>query len=212
MRKLKNVLIGTTAAPQSMETQGSDVTETKVTRAKVAEHSLIDAVGAPVDDEESAAGISYKLIENGETFTWSYETASEASRKMLALFGAKTLATNETSQARNNQKGAASADDQIAAVRERFALIDSGTWIDRTRDGVGAKVDKDALAEAVCRVLIEAGKKTQDECDTGYKATVREKLETDATFVRTTRQVPAVAQAYSAIVGRVTKTVDDLLI
>lgn len=181
----------------------------EVVRRKVAQHELLDATGAVTENEEDAMGIRYTLLANNAAFTWKFGENSDADR-MLAVFGAKTLATNETSQARNNSKGAASPDEQIAAVRDRFDLIQTGKWVDRTREGVGAKVDKDALAEAICRVMVASGKATQAEVDAGLKAEKRQRLEDDAAYLRTARQVPQVATEYAAIVGRATKTVDDL--
>lgn len=187
-------------------------TTTETTKRKVAEHALIDAAKNVVETEEEARGISYTLLENSEKFEWVADEATEAELVLLAIFGAKTLATNETSQARNNPKGSASADEQIAAVRERFALIRGGQWVDRTREGVGvARVDKDALAEAICRVLVASGKKTQAEVDGGHKAATRERLENEPAYLRKARQVPQVADEYTKIVGRPTATVDDLV-
>lgn len=188
-------------------------------KRKVAKHDLLSADGNVLPDdqgEEQAHGMRYTLLANNATHDYVFGKNQDMDR-MLAVFGAKTLATNETSQARNNPKGAGDADEQINAVRERFALLASGTWVDRTREGVGAKVDLDALAEAIVRVQIAAGAKrkdgtiiTADVAAAGYKAEVRQKLEDDKGFVRTARNVPAVATEYSSIVGKQTKTVDDL--
>lgn len=212
----KNKLIETAAAPaQAPETSGpAAATETEtveITKAKRANHELLDAAGTVVDDEESAVGIRYTLLANGQVFDWQSGLEAGKPATMLAVFGAKTLATNETSAARNNAKGAASPDEQMDAVRERFALLETGVWVDRTRDGVGAKVDLDALAEAICQVLVSEGKKTQAEVDSGYKAERRQKLEEDKVFARKARQQPKVSAAYAALVGRTTATVDDLL-
>jgi hypothetical protein len=186
-------------------------TETTSTRKKVAEHALINA-GNVVETEEEANGIRYTLLENSETFDWLWDDATEAERLLLAIFGAKTLATNETSQARNNPKGSASADEQIAAVRERFALIRDGKWVDRSGSGVGTRINRDALAEAVCKVLVDNAKKTQAEVDNGYKATVRQRLEDDAEWLAKMRKYPPVAAAYAIIVGKDTgTTVDNMM-
>lgn len=178
----------------------TDVTQVDASKRKVAEHYLIDASGAKCDDEESATGIGYKLLAVDSPFEYQIPGAVPGNpQTMLAIFGAKTLATNETSQARNNAKGAASAQEQLEAVLERFALIDGGKWIDRTREGVGAKVDKPALAQAIKQV--------------GHARSVEEilaKLESDAAYLRAARQVTEVAAAYAAIVGKPTKTVSDL--
>lgn len=210
MRILQSMLGGSTATMQA-DTGGDAAGDTEVVRKKVAKHELLDAAGAVIESEEAATGIRYTLLANSQTFDWQYGKNPDADR-MLAVFGAKTLATNETSQARNNAKGEASADEQIAAVRDRFELLASGKWVDRTREGVGAKIDKDALAEAICRVLVADGKQTQEQIDGGYKAKIRAKLEDDAAYVRIARQVPKVATEYAAIVGRATKSVDDLML
>ena len=179
--------------------------ESKAPRKKVAEHWLIDANGATVEDEKLATGIGYKLVDlPDQPFTFQVPGAIPANpQTMLAIFGAKTLATNESSQARNNPKGEASAQEQMDAVRERFALIESGEWIDRSREGgVGAKIDKDALAMAMKEVKPDS-KSTVNE--------IRARLETDVVLLRNARQVPEIAAVYARIVGKPTKTVDDLL-
>lgn len=183
----------------------------KKTREKVAEHEFIDANGDPVDDGEQAQGYRYTLIANGDTFDWHWSMANEDEKRMLAIFGAKTLATNETSQARNNPKGAGSAAEQMEALRERFTMVRSGQWVDRTREPGVAKVDKDALAEAIVQVLIAKGKIEDNPKSIGdAKATKRAQLEDDPTYLRKSRQVPEVAIAYAAILGRQVATVEDL--
>lgn len=194
----------------------SDVTAPAAKKVKaVAKHELLDSASAICEKEEDAHGMRYTLLANGETFDYVCGANADADR-MLAVFGAKTLATNETSQARNSAKGAASADEQIQAVRDRFATLATGVWVDRSREG-GAKVDKDALAEAICQVQVGAGAKTKagdlitdDFVAAGYKALVRQKLEDDQAFLRTARNMPAVTAAYAALVGRSVATVDDL--
>lgn len=173
-------------------------------RKQVAKHELLDSGGAVVEQEELATGIRYTLIENDQKFEFQSGLEPGKLLTMLALFGAKTLATNESSQVRNNPKGAGTADEMIEAVRERFALLDSGKWVDRTREGVGAAVDKDALAEAIVRVVESEGKSID-------KAKVRAKLEDDRNYVRNSRQHPKVATEYAAIVGKPAKTTDDLI-
>lgn len=182
----------------------------KKKRAAVAEHEFVDSNGEPVDDGESAQGYRYTLLANSDTFDWYWAKANEDERRMLALFGAKTLATNETSQARNNPKGTGSAAEQMEALRERFTMLRNGQWVDRSREGAVTKIDKDALAEAICQVLVAKGKATESDIAGGIKAAKRQLLEDDATYLRKSRQVPEVAIAYAAIVGRQVATVDDL--
>lgn len=203
-----------TPAPAPLSSDVTAVAPAKKVKA-VAKHELLDSAGATCDKEEDAHGMRYTLLANGETFDYVCGTNADADR-MLAVFGAKTLATNETSQARNSAKGEASAAEQIQAVRDRFATLATGTWVDRTREG-GAKVDKDALAEAICQVQVAQGGKTKaGELVTdafvaaGYKAKVRQNLEDDPNFLRIARNMPAVTTAYAALVGRSVATVDDL--
>jgi hypothetical protein len=180
---------------------------TEVTRKAVAKHFLLDSAGEVTEDETKATGIRYVQISTGTTFDYQ---VSDAAKTMLSVFGAKTLATNEASQVRNNPKGAGGDSEQMEAVRNRFALLDQGEWVDRTRTP-GAMVDKDALAEAVIMVMIEDGRITEEQATEGGKAKVRQKLDDDAAYVTTVRQHPRVTANYAKIKGRVVKTTDDLM-
>jgi hypothetical protein len=180
---------------------------TTVTRKAVAKHFLLDANGDVTEDETKATGIRYTQIASGETFDYQ---VSEAAKLMLATFGAKTLATNESSQVRNNPKGAGGDAEQMEAIKNRFALLDQGEWVDRTREG-GATVNKDWLAEAIILVMLADGKITDEQAGGDAKAKVRQKLEDDKAYVTTARQHPRVAAEYSKLAGRVVKTTDDLM-
>lgn len=181
--------------------------ETEVTRKAVAKHFLLDQGGEVTDDETKATGIRYLQISTGTQFDYQI---SDAAKLMLAVFGAKTLATNEASQVRNNPKGAGGDQEQMEAIRNRFALLDQGEWVDRTRTP-GAMVDKDALAEAVIMVMVEDQKITEEQASGDAKAKVRQKLEDDPTYLTTVRQHPRVTANYAKIKGRVVKTTDDLM-
>jgi hypothetical protein len=207
----KPKMIETSVVLQQAPETASPGGDTEVVKRKVANHELLNAAGEVTESEEEATGIRYTLLANNQSFDYQSGLEPGKAATMLAVFGAKTLATNETSAARNNSKGEASADEQIDAVRERFALLNDGKWVDRTREGVGAKVDLDALAEAICRVLIAEGKSTQADVDGGYKAKVRAKLDDDKTYARKARSYGPVANEYANLVGRTTATVDDLL-
>lgn len=198
-----------TATHQMPDSATTPQVAPKKKRDQVAEHELIDANGTVVDSEETAYGIRYTLLANGQAFDYYHGKSGDADR-MLACFGAKTLATNETSQARNNQKGAASPDEQIAAVRERFELLATGVWVDRTREGVGIKIDPVALAQAITTVLIGEGKLESAKADE-FRAERQAKIEGDMAWGRKMRTHPKVAAEYNSIVGRTTATVDDLM-
>lgn len=180
---------------------------TTVTRKAVAKHFLLDANGEVTDDETKATGIRYHQITSGEVFDYQ---VSEAAKLMLATFGAKTLATNESSQVRNNPKGAGGDAEQMEAIKNRFALLDQGDWVDRTREG-GATVNKDWLHSATISVMLADGKITQEQATGDFAVKVRQKIEEDANYVKTIRQHPRVAAEYSKLAGRVVKTTDDLM-
>lgn len=210
MTTAKTKATATSAAThQAPDTATSPAKQKRDQRAK---HELLDASGTVGDDdlsEEQAHGIRYTLLANGKSFDYQYGKSGDADR-MLALFGAKTLCTNETSAARNNTKGEASPDEQIAAVEERFALLSTGVWVDRTREGVGAKLDPDALAQAIVDVLLGEGKIEKGAAD-ATRAERRAKIEADAAWGRKIRTFPPVAARYNEIVGRSVATVDDLM-
>jgi hypothetical protein len=181
---------------------------------RVAKHEWLDKTGNPVDAIEDAWG--YRFTHGGldEPFDVLFEDLPEVGQRALALFGAKTKTTNEASGVRNGKmKGTPDAgpEAQMAAVKEFFSrLAKDGEWSAPSEGGVAVRIDKDALAHAICLVLVAEGKKSQGDIDSGHKAKVREKLESDPQYVRKTRQVPQVATEYAKIVGRPTATVDDL--
>ncbi len=184
-------------------------TETEEGRKQVAEHVLLDASGNEADTEENATGIRYKLLENSKTFEWQWAQATDAERQMLAIFGAKTLATNVTSAARNNKKNPADADTQFNELTERFNLIRSGQWIDRSREPGVPAIDKDKLAQAIAQVMLAGGKIAQSDLETTV-AEKRKRLEDEkgyATFVRTN---PQVAAAYNSLAARKVADINDL--
>src|SRR5262245_49082790 len=160
----------------------------KPKRDRVAQHDWLDKDGNVVEDEESAFGYRYTINGVAEPFEWYIEKASEDARRMLALFGVKTLSTNESSGVRNSDKYSGNVEDTMAAVLARFANIEEGKWTEEREGGVAVRIDKDALAEAICRVLVAEHKKTQADIDSGHKAKIRAKLEEDPQFVRKSRQ------------------------
>lgn len=175
--------------------------DTEPVKQRVAKHELLDAQGAVVENEEEAVGVRYTLTANNQTAEYKHGTNADVDR-MLALFGAKTLMTNESSQARNNPKGDQGPDAQIAAVRDRFEfMLNTSKWLDRTRAGVETKIDLDALSDAIVTV--------QPSLD---KAAVRQRVEEDKPYRLMAYRVPEVAAEYIKIVGRGNrKTVDDLM-
>jgi hypothetical protein len=180
--------------------------DTQVVKKQVAKHSLLDEQGNVVENETEATGIRYTQVATGDTFDYQI---TEAAKMMLAVFGAKTLATNEASQVRNNPKGGGSNSEQMEAIKNRFALLDQGEWVDRTREG-GAAIDKDTLGSAIVEIMIQDGKITEDKRADAYDQ-VRQRLEEDEAYVKIARQHPRVTAEYAKLKGRTVKTTDDLM-
>lgn len=190
---------------------GGPLTEaSEPTRTKIANREWIDDEGKSVDEEE-ATGFSYEFLgrtkegitipADGEKFTRYLKDMSEAEKNMLALFGAVTLSGNVTNTWMGDKDAdkPAKAKDAIAA---RFGDLYNGKWVDRT-GAVGARVDKDVLAEAIVQIAEAAGTPKD-------KAAVREKLENDE-FAKSIRSVPAIAAKYSELMGRKSPSLDALL-
>lgn len=189
---------------------GGPVTEAEETaRKKIADRDWIDDSGKPVSEEE-ATGVRYTFLgrtkegitipPDGKAFTQYWRDLTPEAQRMAGCFGLMTLMGNVTNTwmgDKSDTRPALAAD----AIQERIALLNEGKWIDRT-GGVGAKVDKDALAQAVVEVGAANGK-TYDV------AVIRPKLDDEAFFkmVRTNAEMNA---AYARIVGRQTATVDDI--
>ncbi len=193
----------------------TDQNDPKTERDRVATHEWLDKNGDVIDSRDPTDAYGYRFTLDGvaEPCEFIADPANEFALRSLALFGAKTKATNEASGVRNGKlKGTPDAgpEAQMAAVKEFFQRLATGEWSAPSEGGVAVRIDKDALAEAICRVLVTEGKKSQADIDGGHKAKVRQKLEEDPQFVRKSRQVPQVSTEYSRIVGKATATVDDL--
>lgn len=186
------------------ETGAAAAGDEEPVKRKVANHRLVNAAGETVENEEEATGIGYQVVGSQAEFIWQSGGTAGDALTMLAVFGAKTLATNESSAARNRKEDPADSDGQMEAVKERFALINTGKWVDRSRDGVGTKIDLDQLAGAIVDVAQAAGK-------TADYAALRQKLEEDPNFKKVVQQVAAIKSAYAKRVGRVEKTLDEAL-
>jgi hypothetical protein len=177
-------------------------------KTKVAEHGLINVNGGEAEKMEDAIGATYTLLANGKTLTWRYDEATGDEKRMLALMGWKTKATNETSQARNNEKGPATPDEQFAAAEEFFTTLRAdGIWTRERVGGVGAKLDHDALEAAIVKVATDSGKTVTAE----KRAEIKQKLAEDPKYVAKVQTNDDVRAAYKAIVGRPSASVDDLL-
>jgi hypothetical protein len=144
----------------------TDTTVTaKAPKKQIAIRDWIDDAGNPLapGDEAKVAGIRYIHLpsalrakpdynpesEPAPTGTFfDYRFADDVATKMLAAFGAQTLAGNVVNTATNGPKGDKSL-NPVSLIEERFATItDEHVWADR-EGGVGVRYDKDKLIAAI---------------------------------------------------------------
>lgn len=197
------------AVAHSNTDQGADESaDTVVERTKIANRRWIDASGNDVD-EDKAVAVEYEFLgrtkggisipADGKSFT--YQIPQPGTRDgMLAGFGALTLMGNITNTWMGDKGDKApTAHDAIA---ERFALLESGAWVDRTT-GVGARVDLDKLAEAIVNVATRKGKQLD-------VATIRAKLDSDQEWRKAATANAEFKTEYSSLMGRAVKTTDEL--
>lgn len=140
------------------------------TKRQVAKHELIAVPGGEHVNIAVAKGIRYTDLASGEKFEFFPD---EKSIMMLALFGAKTKATNETSRAR--QTGGDSQ-AQMEALDEVFGLISTGVWREKAEGGLGSRTDRALLAAVLVAML---GDKAQGTVDT-----YQNRLETEDAYFK----------------------------
>src|SRR3972149_1336872 len=189
-------------------TQG-DETDTVVERTKIANRLWLASDGKETD-EEKAVAVSYEFLGRtkggvsipGDGKSYSYQIPTPGTRDgMLAGFGALTLMGNITNTWMGDKGDRApTAHDAIA---DRFALLDTGVWVDRAA-AVGARVDRDKLAEAVVNVAARKGQaRSKDD--------ILAKFELDAEWMKAVSKSPEFATEYAALMGRTVKSSDALL-
>jgi len=179
----------------------------KVSR-KRANHTYLGVDGSTVKDVHEAVGVAYEDVATGEKFSFAIPGADAGSPlTLLAVFGAKTLATNEASSVRNNPNRSDDDDtSEVEAIKDRFDLLATGVWREPGEGRAPTKVDRDQLAAAIVDVASAAGK-TLDV------VAVRQRLDDEPAYFRTARQVPAVTDNYNKRVGKAApkpKSVSDL--
>jgi hypothetical protein len=205
----------TMQAPEAQTGPADSSADTEGLRKQIAKRDWLGADGNPVEAEEDAVSARYTYLEDGKSYTWS-PTTDDSTTRMCAIFGALTLMGNLTNTWKN-EKGDR-ADSPIDVMVDRFALMaNEGKWIDRSQGAVGARVDKDVLAEAMTQCAIAKGSTKWGPLDGNdaaavgeVKAKYREALE-DATFVRVVRKVPEINAKYAELVGTSVKTLEEVL-
>jgi hypothetical protein len=177
------------------------------TKRAVAKHALLATDGAVVEDFEDAHGIRYTDLASG--ITYDFIPKNPNTLRMLAIFGARTLATNEASAARQKD---GSSQDQIDAIAARFDYMESNNaWVDRTRE-VGARWDIPTLAKAAVNVAVAEGKLPAGDAEAALKAEARftDLMNGDKAKVAAIRAVAGVEAEYKKLQGKTAKTADDL--
>ena len=184
----------------------------EVERTKIANRLWLGADGKE-SKEEAAVAVSYEFLgraadpkkgkveqqPDGKAFV--HTISSPGTRAgMIEGFGALTLMGNDTNTWMN-EKGDRHP-TAFDAIADRWALLDTGIWIDRT--GVGARVDKPRLAEAIVNVAARKGK-TLDS------AAILAKLEGDNEWAKAAKANPEFSAEYATLMGRTVKSVDDVL-
>jgi len=184
------------------ETPDSGATESSK-RKQVSQRDFIDSQKNVVDKVEDAAGARYTLKATNAAFDYVYGVDPVADR-YFAIFGFHTKIGNVANTVLNDKDSPGDAAAAGDSIQEFLALVADGKWAERAPGGVGAKIDKDALCNAIVTVAQAQGKEVD-------QAAIRQKLEDEPAFVRTARQVPAIAQEYAKLTGKGNKTLDDLL-
>lgn len=180
-------------------------------RERVAKHEWIDASGAVVDDIEKAVGGRYTDVASGLSTDFR-PNMTKPGALWAALFGMRTLSTNEASAVRQAD---GTAQEEIDAINERFAKMFADTdpaFVDRTRTG-GPRYDQPTVAIALVNVMIAGG--TWAESDRAEKtAKAEEAMKADAKKVSTFLSLEGVQAEYKRLRGaKVTSAADvaDLL-
>src|SRR5258705_8130048 len=130
-------------------------------RESVAKHELLAQPGGDHVAMQEAVGIRYTDRASGDKFEYfPHGAVAGNALTMLALFGAKTKATNEASRVRNGDGGTTA--EQLEAIDEVFANLDKGIWREKAEGGGGSRTDKRLLAEVLIAALGEKASGTID--------------------------------------------------
>lgn len=179
-------------------------------RASRSERNWLDSQGQPIEEEADIGGevkgFSYTLKALDKTFTKMFDLNKNPTEVlMLAAFGGMTLAGNVA-----NGKTPAEA---FADIEARFALIESGTWVERTGVG-GPRYNPETLAAAISTVKHgDASQAAVYQAKMGTKVPVRSAsggATTDMDYGAFALTNPKVKDAYDRLAGKAQATVDAL--
>jgi hypothetical protein len=169
-------------------------------RESVAKHELIAAKGGEHVSIDTAVGIRYTDRSTNQVFEYLIPDAKAGSPlTMLALFGAKTKATNETSRVRNGAGGDTTA--QMEALDEVFESITNGVWREKAEGGGGSRTDKGLLATVLIELLGQNAK--------GDQAHYVKRFEDDVAYMRKVLKSDA-GEEYRKRAGKAGPAIDSL--
>jgi len=179
----------------------TNVDTNKAAREAVATHELIASAGGEHTDMQTAIGIRYTDKATGEKFEYMLPDAKAGHPlTMLALFGAKTKATNESSRVRNGTGGDSKA--QLEAIDEVFESISNGVWREKAEGGGGTRTDKNLLARILIAALGEHAK--------GDEAFYVQRMTDEKGYIRKVLQNDAVKDEYRKQSGKTSVAIDSL--
>jgi hypothetical protein len=171
-------------------------------RESVAKHELIATGGGEHVSIDTAIGIRYTDRSTNQTFEYFPDGPHGkpgTPLMMLALFGAKTKATNETSRVRNGAGGDTTA--QMEALDEVFESITNGVWREKAEGGGGSRTDKGLLATVLIELLGQNAK--------GDQAHYVKRFEDDVAYMRKVLKSDA-GEEYRKRAGKAGPAIDSL--
>jgi hypothetical protein len=172
-------------------------------REGVAKHELIAKAGGEHVTIDTAIGIRYTDRATGKVFEYLIPGAQPGNPlTMLALFGAKTKATNETSRVRNGKNGGnPNPIEELEALDEVFESITNGVWREKAEGGGGSRTDLGLLAEVLIELLGQNAK--------GDKAHYVQRFTDDKAYRAKVLKSDA-GDEYKRRAGKVGPTIDSL--
>lgn len=213
-------LINTATAAKSMPDESGSADEATATesskRKQVSKRGFLAKDGSEAERMEEASGARYTLLDPNGNHDLDYQFGADANAdRMFAIFGFHTKIGNVANTVLNDKEEPGTPTDAAARIKEFLDSVKAGTWAEKS-EGVGQKVDKQALAAAVVEVMAAKGKPLQlgdvmQWLEEGKPELNGKPAMTAQAFMRAVRQDRDVADAYATRVGKATRSVDDLI-
>jgi hypothetical protein len=202
---MKSNSIGNPARTLQADDESGAEAETSK-RKRVSRRDFLNATGGIVDSMEEAAGARYTLMtskDDGYSFDQQIGPAG-APATMFAVFGFHTKVGNVANTVLNDKDSPGTVEDAAQAIEDYLAGVAKGQWREPGKGDGFARIDLDALAEAIVQVATAAGKSPD-------KAAIRQRLDDDVKWRKAARQVDDVRITFDRLVGKGTKSIGDLL-